>query len=372
MRKVLFILLTYISLQVYGQIIVDHTVVDKFDDIPQEYIDEVKKMWLSYAGESHSSAIRTGLTLLESVDSRFQVNVTESGIPETYTSSHLRASRATWGDLLNSTGWRYSYGEEDWYTSSTAINRTKAGITYYNTIGPELNAFGFGWCWDSAEEADDMVTYLNATQQYIDYCITNDYPTEVFFTTGPVDGANATGEVGYNKYLAYEAIRDYVALDETRILFDYADILCYDDDSETPNTTTWSGHVYPIITTTNSLPEQTGHISNAGALRLARAMWWMLAKIAGWDGGAPLVIDDNQYNKGYSKKIVTHDKIELQLDEHNSKWSAALYDFQGMEIIKKAIESDLLTFDISTLSSGIYFIVLSKGREKLVEKVIKP
>ena len=79
-------------------------------------------------------------------------------------------------------------------------------------------------------------------------------------------------------------IRDSVRANSARILFDYADILCYDDDSETPNTTTWSGHDYPIITTTNSLPEQTGHISNAGALRLARAMWWMMARIAGWDG----------------------------------------------------------------------------------------
>nr|HPM03947.1 T9SS type A sorting domain-containing protein [Candidatus Cloacimonadota bacterium] len=179
-------------------------------------------------------------------------------------------------------------------------------------------------------------------------------------------------ETGYEKYLGYKQIRDSVRANSTRILFDYADILCYDDDSETPNTTTWSGNDYPIITTTNSLPEQTGHISNAGALRLAKAMWWMLSRIAGWDGSSPLDIDDNQNNKGYSKKIVTHDKIELHLDEHYSKWSAGLYDFQGMEIIKKTIGSDLLTFNISTLSSGIYFIVLSNGREKLVEKVIKP
>lgn len=266
------------------QIIADHTIVEEYVNIPQLYIDEIKKMWLSYAGESHSAAIRTGLTLLESVDSRFQVNVTESGTPESYASSHLRVSRATWGDVSHSTGWIYGYGEEDWYTSSTAIDRTKAGITYCNVNGPVLNAFGFGWCWDPNEGADDMVTYNNAAKEYVDYCNINDYPTTVFFTTGPVDGGNASGEVGYNKYLAYEAIRDYVALNETRILFDYADILCYDDDSETPNTTTWSGHDYPIITTTNSLPEQTGHISNTGALRLAKAIWWMLARITGWDG----------------------------------------------------------------------------------------
>ena len=81
-----------------------------------------------------------------------------------------------------------------------------------------------------------------------------------------------------------EAIRNYVDLDATRILFDYADILCYNDESETPNTTTWNGHTYPIITPTNGLPITTGHISNAGAVRLAKAQWWLLARIAGWDG----------------------------------------------------------------------------------------
>jgi len=58
-----------------GQIIADHTVVDRYDDIPQEYIDKVKRMWLSYAGESHSYAVRAGLNYLEAIDSKYQVIV---------------------------------------------------------------------------------------------------------------------------------------------------------------------------------------------------------------------------------------------------------------------------------------------------------
>ena len=34
-----------------SQIIADHTVVDKFDNIPQYYIDEVKKMLVWFPGE---------------------------------------------------------------------------------------------------------------------------------------------------------------------------------------------------------------------------------------------------------------------------------------------------------------------------------
>ena len=53
-----------------------------------------------------------------------------------------------------------------------------------------------------------------------------------------------------------------------------------------PNTTTDEGHTVPYITTESHIPDVGGfHFSNAGALRLAKAMWWLLARIAGWDGG---------------------------------------------------------------------------------------
>jgi len=288
MKKIFtFLIFIQVSFLHFGQIIADHTVVDKYDDIPQEWIDEVKTMWLVYAGESHSAAIRTGLNLLEGLDARYAVNIIESGTPEAYTASHLRASRATWGDLNNESGWIYSYGEEDWFTSETAINRTKAGITYCDAYNLTIGAFGFGWCWDPAIDSPvEFQTYIDATQEYIDHCVNNDISTQVIFTTGTVD--DYTGETGYNKHLGYEMIRDYVTANGG-VLFDYADILCYDNGANEPNTTTWDAHTYPIITTLNVSPEQTGHISNVGALRLAKAMWWMLARIAGWDGNVGTV-----------------------------------------------------------------------------------
>ena len=55
-----------------------------------------------------------------------QLVLVESGTPEAYTTSNLRASRATWGDYNNATGWIYSYGEEDWFTSSTSNKQNKS------------------------------------------------------------------------------------------------------------------------------------------------------------------------------------------------------------------------------------------------------
>src|SRR5512136_2383532 len=86
-------------------IIADHTVVDQYDDIPQEYIDLVKQMWLNVPGESHSYGYRKGCELLEALDSRFQVNVIDEGAPEGPTDQYLRVSRATRNAYNN---WTYS------------------------------------------------------------------------------------------------------------------------------------------------------------------------------------------------------------------------------------------------------------------------
>ncbi len=315
-----------------AQIIADHTVVDQFDKIPQQYIDEVKKMWVSITGESHSQAYRSGLTLLMDQYPAFAVSVRESGTPEGPTSSHLRVSRATWGDVDRSSGWVYDYGEEDWFTSSLAISRTKASLLHCKNSNLGLTVFGFGWCYDATYpgvdggvdpvfgtrwggatvgspqgervwglDADDqaltgnsvsMQTYINATNEFRSYCLSNSIPTHVIFTTGPVDTDYASGlnsgEVGYQQYLKWEYIRDYVKSDPGAILFDYADILSYSNSGDLA-TTSWRDRngvtqVYPLIHPSNNTGSKIGHIGSEGTIRLAKAMWWMLARIAGWDG----------------------------------------------------------------------------------------
>jgi hypothetical protein len=139
-----------------------------------------------------------------------------------------------------------------------------------------------------------MDTYLGATQQYSDHCQTNGYPTKVFFTTGPVDGGGNTDENGYQRHLKHEHIRNYVNANTSRVLFDYPDILCWSNAGQ-QQTTDWTDHggtarTYQVIHADNMKDlagnddDSVGHIGEQGALRLAKALWWMLARLAGWDG----------------------------------------------------------------------------------------
>jgi hypothetical protein len=371
MKRILLILLfIQISLVHYGQIISDHMVVDKYDKIPQYYIDQVKKMYLVVAGESHSLGYIHGLELLESLNPTYDVSYSYSSSPEAYTDQHLRISRYTWGDVDNATGWIESYGEEDWFTSALAISRTKAGITYCHDNNFEMSVFGFAWCYDGGYT--DMTAYLSATQEYVDYCLSNGYSTKIFFETGPVDDWDArSDETSYLKSLAYQNIRDYVKADPSRILFDYADILCYDAGNETPNTNTWNGYTFPIITDANNNPAGTGHISPTGELRLAKAIWWMLARIAGWDGSTPTGI--NSLKKETSPSAIvekTKDEIRIKLDESYLTATVSLYDLYGRLVAAKKVDSNLCVFNISQLPTGMYLVVLSKSKIFETHKII--
>ncbi len=141
-KSVWIITLGLISMMSFGQIIADHTVVDSYDDIPQEYLDEVKKMLVDMGGESHSAGYRIGLELLELLNPDFQVQTYYEEDEPAYTDQNLR---------LGSTS---VIGEHHIFAADWALSHTKSVITdQYNTGNP-YTVMGFAWCYD--------MTYMNS------------------------------------------------------------------------------------------------------------------------------------------------------------------------------------------------------------------
>jgi hypothetical protein len=302
-----------------GQIIADHSIVDRYANIPDAYINIVRTWLVDAAGESHSEAYRTGIDALAAAEPKFAANSFNGSFPAA--SSSLRLGSHDW------------MGEGSFWTNASAISSIENIIRDQEESGRPINVIFQAWCWDftrsesngpggsgavdpaygchwfgstdggpdgnlnwGLDAADSAITgntvslqtYLDAIDGYRNFCATNGYACVPVFSTGPVDGDSYDGEKGWQRFVKHEAIRAHVRADASRVLFDYGDILCY-NDSGARNTLTWvdgSGltHTFQGIHADNLGGSETGHIGSVGARRLARAMWWMLARLAGWDG----------------------------------------------------------------------------------------
>ena len=348
-------------------LVVDHTAVFAFTNLTDTDIARVKKLWFSYAGASHSLGVRVGCQLVQSnVDARCLVSVIDSGTPEPYTTNNLRMTRATWG-RGGATGWNYGFGEADWYTSLDGINSTKASLAYCATNGPQLDVFGFGWSWQPGWRngpgggtntthncqwagssaggpdgdlrcgltADDfpltgnhvcMDTYLEATEQYRAFCKTNQYQTTVIFGTAPTDWSYDTG---YQTFLKNEHVRNYVSNTVDGVLFDFADILCW-DDAGSRKTNAWTDlagneKYYEWIAPDNYLNldgnwagNNPYHIGERGAIRLGKAVWVMLARITATGTTTRLELDlgIRDFKGGRVGEQVVKEKISRYATDH--------------------------------------------------------
>ena len=288
--------------------IADYRVVDLYEKIPAEWLAKVKEMLVSYPGESHGRGLLYGLALLEAGDKRYAVNPTWTGAPPATGNQALRITRAYWNGIT----WDGWTGEEDFWSSDEAIANMDGWLRYAkDSLQNKVQVFAFGWCYDmSWEELANGwagAVYWPKDRSHVtspwDIATTkpclNDYlaavahynqanPTTItLYTTGPVDGQSYnTGERGYQRALKNEAIREWVRNDKSRWLFDYASILCY-GATGTRNTVSWEGHGFEYLHDDYYGNYDGGdgdcHINEKGCLRLAKAMWWLLARIAGWD-----------------------------------------------------------------------------------------
>ncbi len=231
----------------------DHTSAAAFDEIPDTYIEAAKTNFRIYYGHtSHGSQIITGMEMLADATYEFTTKAPAGGlqIEEAY------GDLGTQGDL--------SWAE----TTRDRLDQT----------GNDINVVVWSWCGGvSDNDADGIDAYLNAMNG-----LETEYPGVTFvYMTGHTDGSGENG----NLMRMNERIRAW-AQSNDKILFDFADIESYDPDGnyypDTSDDCSWcdnwcANHTCPTC-------GDCAHSHCFNCYNKGKAFWWMLARMAGWDG----------------------------------------------------------------------------------------
>ena len=261
-------------LQASGPIIIDHTCTD-LRQIPDFWIEQAKALLrVSYGHTSHGSQPITGMEVLEASTpgGLYDFNINGAVTPGVLS----LADQTPEGDL----------GNPDRVTWES---RTRA---YLGGAGSNRNVVIWSWCGQVSDATQaNIQTYLDLMNG-----LEQDCPDVTFvYMTGHLDGTGVEGNLNQRN----EEIRQYCR-NHNKVLFDFADIESYDPDGdEFLSKYAWDDCSYTCGGSTCNWADEwcsanasdplcdscsCAHSSPLNCNLKARALWWMLARIAGWPG----------------------------------------------------------------------------------------
>jgi len=294
----LSLLFVPVYLQAQAPIIADNDSVHDFNNIDTFWIEQAKELVQIYYGHtSHGRQITDGITVLEDLDNLYTF----------HTNSLVIEDSLSYVETAPDAGYYPAWVDDTRYELNQSSNNR--------------NTVMWSWCgqlsWWSAA----------SVQQYLDAMsdLENDYPNTTFiYMTGHLDESGSTSGLWQNNNMIRNHVNDPNA-PVRRVLFDFADIERYDPD----------GRDYLDVNLGDGIFEGAGAIEGDGCRyndgqenwctdwcennstsdlcapvascahsftlncnMKARAFWWMMARIAGWDGGTssdttpPSSIDD--------------------------------------------------------------------------------
>ncbi len=283
---IIFFLINAISVNAQ-EIIVNHTCTD-INKIPTEWINEAKEnLKIGYGHTSHGSQLITGIKAFRGNEGdTFYFNYTDWGLNK--------------GVFLNDY-WGNAGGASD-LGHNGDLSWRDATITMLNNPENDRNVVIWSWCGGVSDNSEEGInTYLNAMNQ-----LEQLYPNITFvYMTGHLDGTGLEG----NLHIRNEQIREYCK-NNNKILFDFADIESYDPDGEINYNqlyatdgceydtngdhnpwgdgnwaTEWiNANPSHQLTTISTSCNSCAHSEKLNCVLKGRAFWWLLARIAGWNG----------------------------------------------------------------------------------------
>jgi hypothetical protein len=259
------VLCLVIAGSVSSQIIINHDCT-WLDQIPDSWILEVRTLDSHYAHTSHGGQLTYGLEFIEADDAFYNCEVGYCVLPDV------------------SGAWCVFDGQEtEGYITPDLYWQTDAGMDMTRAVledNPGICTSMWSWCTqcDYYSEAE-VDAYLDSMS-----VLESEFPGVAFiYFTG---NAQQTGSTGYNRWLRNSQIRDFCVAND-KILFDFEDL---DSWWYNPSTSQWEHQTYSWEG--QSIPsehpqfygDEYGHTTAESCEQKGRAVWWMMARIAGWGG----------------------------------------------------------------------------------------
>lgn len=355
MKLVIYFFLITLSFlsSLSNPIIIDHSGIKKFDDIPEAKLSELAKLKVMFRHASVGTTIDNALDCLQG---------TRNNPAECKTYPQYKYDRRNFKcQPRGNSGW---YGKVDDFLSEVE-----------NQLN-DFDIFSFKYCYldglDGLQEpcGKDFKTvqkawdYLRDRMEFIE----KKHPDKTFvWWTIPLTQVGQLCTDTLNNY-----IRQYVK-SNNKVLFDIADIQCHDEqENYVLNTRGWE-IAYKPFCGEQQPGAQACHPNWTGSIRIAKAFWYLIYSIS----DRPLDIEHCNDKQNYISLDLTsdnilrihHEQLKIQISE------ILIYNTLG-DIINKFSYNNLINnvgqfeIDLSSFQSGIYFVRINSRNSVYLKKFV--
>jgi hypothetical protein len=241
-------------------IIIDHTCID-LSQIPDTWIGQAKTKKLHYAHTSHGEQLTIGLERIEADNVTYSVAIESCNLPTESGALCIFDGQTSESYITPDLYWDSIEGRAD--THSVLTNN------------PTITLSMWSWCTQQDGNTEED------TERYLDSMAmleaANPGVTFIYMT----GNAQATGSDGYNRHLRNEQIRDYCETNG-KVLFDFADLDSWYNGAQA--TYQYEGHTVPVEHS-HFHGDEAGHTTYESCEQKGKAVWWMMARLAGWNPG---------------------------------------------------------------------------------------